>query len=158
MADIEVLPEFHAVCPAPFGWVAVAVEEDAVREIRILGQPPERTGIPEPLAETVCRKLQEWFAGGDWPQGIPVNPEGTAYQKKVWQALLRIPSGETLTYGELARQLSSGPRAIGGACRRNPVPLLIPCHRVVAANGDGGFAGHTSGQWMDIKRWLLNHE
>ena len=158
MEDREALPEFHGVCRAPFGWIAVAVKDEAVREIRILEQAPERTGTPEPLAETVCQSLQDWFDGGDWPQKIPVKPAGTAYQKKVWQALLQIPPGETLTYGELARQLDTAPRAIGGACRRNPVPLLIPCHRVVAANGDGGFAGHTAGHWMDIKRWLLSHE
>ncbi|HDK37468.1 MAG TPA: methylated-DNA--[protein]-cysteine S-methyltransferase [Thiolapillus brandeum] len=121
-------------------------------------QKPNSTGVGEGLADEVCAALQNWFGGGEWPGDIAVDPEGTDFQKKVWQALRQIPSGEVLTYGELAKKLGSSPRAIGGACRRNPVPLLIPCHRVVAANGDGGFAGHTDGHWMEIKRWLLSHE
>ena len=69
-----------------------------------------------------------------------------------------IPAGSTRTYGELAKQLGTSARAIGGACRANPVLLLIPCHRVVAAHDKGGFAGHRSGRWVDIKRRLLQLE
>ncbi len=158
MAEIEPRLEYQAACKAPFGWVAVAVHQGAVNRIGFFQQQPKTTGSGDSLAGDVCRALQRWFAGGAWPQDIPVDPPGTVFQKQVWQALLEIPSGETLTYGELAKKLESGPRAIGGACRRNPIPLLIPCHRVVAAHGDGGFAGHTDGHWMEIKRWLLSHE
>lgn len=150
--------EWGAVCEAPFGWVAVAADE-AVRQIQILIERPEQMLItPNVLASRVCRALQAWFAGGDWPQGIPLRPGGTPYQKRVWQALQNIPVGQTQTYGELAALLDSGSRAIGGACRKNPLPLLVPCHRVVAANGSGGFAGHTSGHWLAVKHWLLEHE
>ncbi|WP_456417281.1 methylated-DNA--[protein]-cysteine S-methyltransferase [Thiolapillus sp.] len=159
MADIETPAVFQAACKAPFGWVAVATRDGAVCELDIFQQKkPGTMAAADPLAEEVCAALQRWFAGGVWPADIPVAPEGTAFQKKVWRALQQIPVGETRTYGELARKLGSGPRAVGGACRRNPVPLLIPCHRVVAANGDGGFAGRTDGRRMEIKRWLLNHE
>ncbi|WP_456379759.1 methylated-DNA--[protein]-cysteine S-methyltransferase [Thiolapillus sp.] len=159
MADIEVHPVFQAACKAPFGWVAVATRGGAVCEVDIFQQQkPKTVAVDDPLAEEVCVALQRWFAGGGWPHDIPVAPAGTMFQKRVWHALQQIPAGETLTYGEVARKLGSGPRAVGGACRRNPVPLLVPCHRVVAANGDGGFAGHTDGRRMEIKRWLLSHE
>jgi methylated-DNA-[protein]-cysteine S-methyltransferase len=84
--------------------------------------------------------------------------EGTAFQQRVWHELLQIPLGHTLTYGQLARQLGSSPRAIGNACRANPCPLVVPCHRVVGKTGLGGFAGKNSGPKLQIKRWLLMHE
>lgn len=158
MADIEPQLEYQAICKAPFGWVAVAAQKGAVCKVGFFQQQPQTAVSGNSLAADACQALRHWFAGGEWPQDIPVDPAGTVFQKKVWQALQQIPSGETLTYGEVAKKLDTGPRAIGGACRRNPVPLLIPCHRVVAASGDGGFAGHTHGHWMEIKRWLLSHE
>ncbi|MCP4042152.1 MAG: MGMT family protein, partial [Gammaproteobacteria bacterium] len=83
---------------------------------------------------------------------------GTDHQLRVWNALGEIPPGETMTYGELARHLGSGPRAVGNACRSNPVPIVVPCHRVVSATGLGGFMGDTAGEPMAIKSWLLRHE
>ncbi len=83
---------------------------------------------------------------------------GTPYQQKVWRALQRIPVGEVRTYGELANELDSCARAVAQACRANPLPILIPCHRVVAANGLGGYMGQTEGAGLAIKRWLLHHE
>jgi methylated-DNA-[protein]-cysteine S-methyltransferase len=72
--------------------------------------------------------------------------------------LRSIPPGRTRTYGELASKLGTSARAVGGACRANPCPVVVPCHRVVAANGLGGFAGDTSGRKLEVKRWLLRHE
>ena len=157
MTDIERRLMFQAACETPFGWVLVTTEKKSVCKIKIVRSKPE-TLAGGFLADDVCSALQQWFSGGVWPGDLPVNPAGSVFQKKVWRALQQIPSGETLTYGGLASKLGSSARAVGGACRRNPVPLLIPCHRVVAANGDGGFAGHTEGYWMEIKRWLLDHE
>lgn len=82
---------------------------------------------------------------------------GTPFQQRVWQALQTIPPGRTLTYGELARQLGSAPRAVGQACGANPLPVIYPCHRVVSASGLGGFMQGAAGS-LDIKRWLLQHE
>jgi methylated-DNA-[protein]-cysteine S-methyltransferase len=76
----------------------------------------------------------------------------------VWQRLREIPAGRTLSYGVLARELGTSARAVGGACRANPVPLAIPCHRVVAATGLGGYSGARGGDWLEKKRWLLRHE
>ena len=87
-----------------------------------------------------------------------VYTNGTPYQKKVWLALQQIPPGETKTYGDLANEINSNPRAIGNACRENPLPIIIPCHRIVAKNGIGGYAGKVDGNNIDIKQWLLKHE
>jgi len=86
-----------------------------------------------------------------------MKPKGTAFQRKVWAELLHIPWGESITYAELARRVASSPRAVGGALRANPLPIFIPCHRVVAASGLGGYAG-ASELGQARKRWLLQHE
>ena len=84
--------------------------------------------------------------------------QGTPFQKKVWLALQKIPAGQVMTYGELAKQLKTSARAVGNACRANPMPLVIPCHRVVAKSGLGGFSGSQEGAPIKIKKWLLEHE
>jgi methylated-DNA-[protein]-cysteine S-methyltransferase len=84
--------------------------------------------------------------------------KATPFQKRVWRALLTIPRGTTLTYGELAKKLNSSPRAIGQACRANPIPFLIPCHRVVGAKDKGGYFGKRTGSKMALKSWLLEQE
>lgn len=89
---------------------------------------------------------------------LPLNLEGTQYQKKVWKLLQQIPLGETASYGELSNLINSSPRAVAAACRANPVVLAVPCHRVVAKNGLGGFMGATEGEAVDIKKWLIVHE
>lgn len=89
---------------------------------------------------------------------LSLDLHGTPFQQRVWQALCTIPWGETLSYGELARRLGSSPRAVAGACRANPVPLLVPCHRVTAKQGLGGYMGQSSGEGLAIKQWLLRHE
>lgn len=89
----------------------------------------------------------------------PQHPDsGTPYQRRVWQLLQQIPAGEVRTYGELAAELGSSPRAVAQACRANPIPVLIPCHRVVGKGGIGGYMGKSEGPELEIKRWLLHHE
>ncbi|MBS1146921.1 MAG: methylated-DNA-(protein)-cysteine S-methyltransferase, partial [Proteobacteria bacterium] len=80
------------------------------------------------------------------------------FQKRVWRALMEIPAGHPTTYGALAKQLGTAARAVGQACGSNPLPILVPCHRVVAANGLGGFMHSASGAPLDVKTWLLAHE
>lgn len=84
--------------------------------------------------------------------------QGTPFQLRVWKALSSINPGHTRTYGDIAAELKSSARAVGNACRQNPVPIFIPCHRVVARSGRGGFMGQTTGEAMQIKEWLLAHE
>jgi methylated-DNA-[protein]-cysteine S-methyltransferase len=107
------------------------------------------------VLEEAARQLRQYFAGKRTGFDLPMDPHGTPFQKRVWSAMLEIPCGKTATYGGLARQLESAPRAIGGACGRNPLPIVIPCHRVVGGAGKGGYSGLGG---LTTKDWLLNHE
>lgn len=111
-----------------------------------------------PLARRVCAELRAYFRNPRAAFTVPVAGGGSVFQNAVWKSMRRIPSGTVRSYGELARQLKTAPRAVGGACRANPVPIVVPCHRVVSATGLGGFMGATGGRAMQIKRWLLAHE
>ena len=110
------------------------------------------------MEETVFRQLKCYFSSAISLQTIPLALQGTLFQKSVWHELCKIPLGETRTYGEVANKLNSSARAVGNACRSNPIQIIVPCHRVVSAKGLGGYAGETQGRQLDIKRWLLNHE
>jgi methylated-DNA-[protein]-cysteine S-methyltransferase len=111
-------------------------------------------GAPAALAA----ELTAYFADPGHRFELPIELAGTPFQRRVWQALRAIPPGRTRTYGDLAAELGTSPRAVGGACRANPCPIVVPCHRVVGATGLGGFAGDRSGRKLDVKRWLLRHE
>ncbi len=110
------------------------------------------------LFSLFSEQVKLYFNDSNYSFELPLAPSGTDYQLRVWQALKKIPLGQTKTYGELAKELNSSARAVGNACRRNPLPLVVPCHRVVAANGIGGFSGQTGGYLLDIKKTLLVHE
>ncbi len=117
-----------------------------------------KTNSDQQKTNRVLQQLTDYFSSAVSLKTIPVALVGTVFQKSVWKELRKIPLGETRTYGEIAKKLNSSPRAVGNACRKNPVPIIVPCHRVVSANGIGGFAGKTKGREINIKRWLLNHE
>ena len=89
---------------------------------------------------------------------LKLKPQGTEFQLAVWARLRKIPVGETVTYGELAKELNSHPRAIGQACKKNPIPIIIPCHRVLSKQGNGGYSGATTGNKLEFKESLLRHE
>lgn len=105
--------------------------------------------------EQLRDELTDYFAGRGQGFSVSLAPEGTPFQQLVWQALQTIPYGTTLTYGELAQRVGQpgASRAVGGANGRNPIAVIIPCHRVVASQGLGGYTGG-----VDLKRWLLEHE
>ena len=152
------MPEYDAIISTPVGFVGVCTEGDAVTQIDLnLSSVAEQRAKSRVGAETVVF-LQRYFEQGHWSADTPLQLSGTAFQQRVWSCLLAIPTGVVVTYGELAAQLKSSARAVGQACRRNPSPIVVPCHRVVAASGLGGFAGDTAGAMSDIKRWLLHHE
>jgi methylated-DNA-[protein]-cysteine S-methyltransferase len=138
--------------------LGIRCDGDALSGIDFL--PPEsHTQIPvTAFAQEVVAQLHAYFKNPRFDFDIPLLAGGTAFQQQVWQALRGIAPGAPQSYGQLARQLHSSARAIGGACRRNPIPIIVPCHRVVARQGLGGFAGDTQGHHMIIKQWLLNHE
>jgi methylated-DNA-[protein]-cysteine S-methyltransferase len=148
---------YAAVIAAPFGRLGIHAQE-ALTSIDFVSTRIPLQAPRTPLARQVCAQLKAYFADPRTRFDLPLAPVGTEFQQRAWRALQRIPSGTARSYGELARTLKSAPRAVGGACRANPIPIVVPCHRVVAANGPGGFMGATRGRAMDIKHWLLAHE
>lgn len=111
------------------------------------------------LAREAVRQLTAYLKAPAFKFGLPLAPAGTPFQRRVWEDIARIPSGETRSYGALAEAIRSSPRAVGNACGANPYPLVVPCHRVVASGGSlGGFARERGGMLLEIKRWLLSHE
>jgi methylated-DNA-[protein]-cysteine S-methyltransferase len=108
------------------------------------------------LLRDACDQLQDYFDGKRMSFNLPLAPEGSNFQKRVWAALCAIPPGETRSYADIARTIGSGPRAVGGANGANPIPLFIPCHRVIAA--DGSLGGYSGGDGPATKRYLLDHE
>jgi methylated-DNA-[protein]-cysteine S-methyltransferase len=109
-----------------------------------------------PLLREACDQLQKYFDGKRMSFDLPLAPEGSDFQKRVWAALCAIPPGETRSYADIARTIGTAPRAVGGANGANPIPLFIPCHRVIAA--DGSLGGYSGGDGPATKRYLLDHE
>ena len=105
-----------------------------------------------PVLKEAATQLEEYFAGERRDFDVPMELDGTPFQQEVWAELSRIPYGETISYGELARRVGrpNGPRAVGQANGRNPIPIIVPCHRVLASNGIGGYGGG-----LKVKRALL---
>jgi methylated-DNA-[protein]-cysteine S-methyltransferase len=150
---------YAAVLATPFGALGLLESDGRVTEIRFL--PPGTP--PSPASSAQGQAISRWIAGyladPDQPPLPDASaPSGTPFQRRVWAAIARIPRGQVRSYGDLARELASAPRAVGQACGANPLPLLIPCHRVVSAQGLGGFANAKEGYRLDAKRWLLTHE
>src|ERR1700719_3057367 len=148
--------DYAAKLAAPFAVLGIRASGGAVTGIEYLPKNERMQAPANALAERACRQLQRYFADPEFHFTLPLAPAGTAFRRKVWDALAGIPVGESRTYGELARSLHT---AVGGACGANPIALVIPCHRVVGSQGSlGGFMGTTDGDPIAIKRWLLTHE
>ncbi|KAB2930652.1 MAG: methylated-DNA--[protein]-cysteine S-methyltransferase [Candidatus Contendobacter sp.] len=149
---------YQAVITTPLGRIGIRMTGDAVSALDYLAaDAPERPPADAATA-TVVAQLEAYFRDSRYQFTVPLAPGGTAFQQRAWAALQAIPAGTVLTYGELAQKLDTAARAIGGACRNNPIPILIPCHRVVGRQGLGGYTGALSGDPLGIKRWLLRHE
>ncbi len=149
---------YDVVLAFPKMKVAVATREARVTGIRYLPPAAETLAPQNALAERAARQLERYREDPDAPFDLPLAIEGTPFQESVWRAMCAIPRGRTRTYGELARELGGEARAVGQACGDNRLPIVIPCHRVVAADGIGGFAHATDGYLIEAKRWLLLHE
>jgi methylated-DNA-[protein]-cysteine S-methyltransferase len=146
-----------AILTAPFGSLGVSLEGDMLTGVAFMAPAPSRA--PETaLGAAVVDQLQRYFADPEFRFDLPLALRGTAFQRRVWQAIASIPSGRTRSYGEIAADLSVPARAVGQACGDNPLPIVIPCHRVIGATGLGGFAHASRGFTIAIKRWLLEHE
>ena len=131
------------------GWLTVQGSEAAITAVAWGRLRPDQ---PNALLRQAARQIGEYLAGRRRDFDLPTAPSGSAFQRRVWQEMSRIPYGEVLTYGEMANRTGGVARAVGGACGANPIPIVIPCHRVVAGAGLGGFSG---GDGRATKRWLL---
>ena len=150
---------FNAVIDAPFGKIGIRLEADAVREIVYLPDSVRNIAPETVLAKEVAQQIERYLENAAAGFDLPLAAIGTAFQRRVWAGISAIPPGVVLTYGQLAKEVGSVPRAVGQACGSNYFPLVIPCHRVVASSGIGGFAHHAGDDFFhNVKRWLLAHE
>jgi methylated-DNA-[protein]-cysteine S-methyltransferase len=148
--------QYDAVITAPFGAVGISVQGVQVA-IELLPQKHAKKTAENKTAAKVVNQIEAYFSNARNDFNLPIVYKGTPFQRRVWQAISAIPRGRVLTYGDIAAQIGSGPRAVANACGANNLPLLVPCHRVVAKNGLGGFMqGNKDG--LKIKIWLLKHE
>lgn len=157
-ADGGVVYEAVLATPLPQLKLGLRFEGHALSSMDFLESHAAEHAPRTAAARHAAAQLTAYFADPHASLTAPMAEVGTPFQRRVWAALCAIPAGETRRYGELAKTLASSARAVGGACRANPIPLFVPCHRVVAAGGDGGFMGHTGGPALALKRWLLQHE
>ena len=152
---------FQACVRTPFATLGITANDRFVTGIRFLA-PTVRAFAPprNTIAFLACVQLQEYLENPQYRFDLPLQLGGTRHRIAVWEAMQRIPAGRTRSYGDLAQELRSSPRAIGGACGANPIPVIVPCHRIVGASGRiGGFMGAAAeGFELGIKRWLLEHE
>lgn len=139
----------------PFGPIGVRYQDRQLLQVCL---SPGATWPDAPLPPWLVAEFLAYLRAPGHRIALDARCPGTPFQQRVWAAIAAIPPGQTRTYGALAQDLRSSPRAVGNACRANPVPLLVPCHRVVAVRGLGGFAGAQGGHLRAIKRWLLAHE
>lgn len=151
---------FSAVVPAPFGAMGIRTEGGMLRELVFLPQGNREKPPADRLSEKTARQLERYYADPDFAFDLPLMELGTAFQRRVWQAISAIPRGEVLTYGQIAKQIRTAAIAVGQACGANWYPLIIPCHRVTGTGGIGGFSNHDdlTGFHLGVKRWLLAHE
>ncbi|MBR7799408.1 methylated-DNA--[protein]-cysteine S-methyltransferase [Undibacterium fentianense] len=151
---------FSAIIPAPFGFMGVRTELNQLTELVYLPPRFQEKAPNDAVSEQTARQIERYFSDPTFQFNLPLKPYGSAFQQKVWQAIARIPCGEVRTYGQIAKHIQSAPRAVGQACGANWFPLIIPCHRVTAAGGLGGFAHHDdeTGFHLGVKLFLLRLE
>lgn len=149
--------EYSVIIDSPIGKLGIIAADEKVQRVEFLSSS-KLIAATDVLTKNVVSQLQAYFNDSKFQFDLPLNIEGRPFQKTVLCALRKIPVGRTKTYSDLAGELNSGARAVGNACRHNPIPVIIPCHRIVAKSGLGGFAGQTVGEKMTIKQWLLAHE
>jgi methylated-DNA-[protein]-cysteine S-methyltransferase len=150
-------PNYTAIIQTPCGKLGVVCSQFLIRLELVSDDIPLKNSL-DPLVGQLVHELDCYFANPNFKFTIPYQVTGTTFQKRVWEALVRLPVGKTISYSGLAKRLKTGARAIGNACRTNPLLLLIPCHRVLAQNGLGGFSGDHTGKKVAVKQWLVNHE
>lgn len=149
---------FQAKIATPFAVLGIRTAGELLTDIEYLPLGAATLAPLNKLAERACRQIDRYVDDPHYQFNLPFDYRGTDFQCRVWREISKISSGKAITYKELAQRLHSAPRPVGGACGRNRLPLLIPCHRVLASNGIGGFMHARGGEPITIKRWLLRHE
>jgi methylated-DNA-[protein]-cysteine S-methyltransferase len=150
---------YDAIFRTELATIGIRLSGEKLTTVEYLGRRKEQA--PTSRSAAKIQKIIEKLIKGKTDNrqlDIAMTLDVTPFQKKVLEQLMKIPPGETRTYGEIARKLRSSPRAVGNACRNNPISIIIPCHRVVSASGIGGYSGATEGATLDIKRRLLQRE
>ncbi|MEF8700157.1 MAG: methylated-DNA--[protein]-cysteine S-methyltransferase [Candidatus Accumulibacter sp. UW20] len=149
---------FQIVLAAPGFSLGVCCDEAEIHRLAFL-PPTAEVAAGNPLAAAVAHQLRAYLVDAEYAFSLPLRTTGSLFQRRVRDAIAAIPTHQTRSYGDLARALHSAPRAVGQACAANPFPVVVPCHRVLAAGGGlGGFARQREGFLLDVKRWLLAHE
>ncbi len=152
------LESHHARIATPFAVLGTRTVGERITDIEYLPRGVATLAPLTKLAEKACRQIERYLDDPRYRFKLPFDYRGTDFQCRVWREIAKISPGKTGTYKELARHLRTAPRPVGGACGKNRLPLLIPCHRVLAANGIGGFMHARAGDPITIKQWLLAHE
>ncbi|MCI0400500.1 MAG: methylated-DNA--[protein]-cysteine S-methyltransferase [Gammaproteobacteria bacterium] len=149
-------PLFDVAYDSPIGPLGITLQGGSLLGITLLEQDLPIASCPAGQAQRVLDQLDRYFTDGRHRFNLPLDPTGTLFQRRVWRVLSILMPGQVIRYGQVAQRLRTSARAVGSACRANPIPIVIPCHRVVGANGIGGFMGDP--QRVFLKRWLLLHE
>lgn len=149
---------YQATISSPIGKIGIRSTSEHLLGIDYLSSNEPLIKPKTIVAKETVEQILCYFADPEFSFDIPFNLNVTPFQKTVLQALLKIPVGETRSYLRLANLLETKPRLVGNACRKNPIPIIIPCHRIVATTGIGGYSGALKGPLIEIKRWLLQHE
>ena len=152
------MAEYCAVIEFPAMNVGVRTENDTLIGVRYLPRTAPLKAASSRFAKGVVRLLEAYRDDPDTSFDLPLAIGGTEFQRRVWRVMQRIPRGRTRTYGDVAKALGSAARAVGQACGENRLPIVIPCHRIIAASGIGGFGHARGGYLLEAKRWLLAHE
>ncbi len=145
---------YKAIIQTPIGKLGISTIGQLLTRIDFLTDDRALITPNEEIIDNIVSQLNQYFQCSSFQFNIPYQLQGTAFQNRVWKTLSKLPKQKTISYGALAKKLKTGARAIGNACRANPLPILIPCHRVIAQGNLGGYKGKE----ISIKKWLLNHE
>jgi methylated-DNA-[protein]-cysteine S-methyltransferase len=151
---------FAACVKTPFATLGVVADDRHLLGLHFLpAGVAAKAPKPNTIAHLVCVQLMAYLDNPQFRFDLPLRLNGSKHQLDVWQGMRAIPAGATMTYGALAASVGSSARAVGTACGQNPIPVIVPCHRIVAANGGlGGFMGGKLENPLAIKQWLLKHE
>lgn len=155
-SEDQYLLKHDFILESPIGFIGIRAHGVQL-DVKLLTSLAPTKETPSALAEKAASQIKAYMQNPRQDFNLPIVARGTLFQRKVWEVIRSIPSGQTRSYADIANQLGSGPRAVANACGANRIPLIIPCHRVVSANGLGGFMKSAAGG-LEIKKWLLRHE